>query len=429
MPTRRVAQGPPPGDAQRAWSQTTRPEDTRRAGPPPPPPGRSAGPAAGYAPPQQPQPIPPGGPRGPGYEYPRGANQPRSPQPGYQGGGSRRGGPPPAPPTPGGSRFRRRPGRKRFPIFRTLLVLILVLVLVAVGLFFYYDSKLHRVDALSSYAGRIGDTPGTNWLVVGTDSRAGLTEAQKEQLATGDSDGARTDTIMLMHIPRSGKAMIVSIPRDLYVPIPGQGQDKINAAFNNGGPNLLVQTIETNTKVHIDHYAEIGFAGFDKLVNAVGGVDMCLTQPIDDPAAGINLKPGCQKLNGKEALGFVRSRHTFANQDLGRVVNQRKFLSALMSKATSWSTLLNPFRIIPFTNGAVGTLTVDKHDHIWNLLGLAWALRSNPVTTTAPTAGPEETDAGSSLAWGDNTTEFFNLIAHDQKIPAGMIENTGGAVS
>lgn len=308
-------------------------------------------------------------------------------------------------------------------------MLILVLVLVAVGLFFYYDSKLHRVNALASYAGRISDTPGTNWLVVGTDSRAGLTPAQKEQLATGDSDGARTDTIMLVHIPRSGKAMIVSIPRDLYVPIPGAGSDKINAAFNNGGPNLLVQTIETNTKVHIDHYAEIGFAGFDKLVNSVGGVDMCLTQPIDDPAAGINLKPGCQKLNGKEALGFVRSRHTFANQDLGRVVNQRKFLSALMSKATSWSTLLNPFRIIPFTNGAVDTLTVDKHDHIWNLLGLAWALRSSPVTTTAPTGGVEDTDAGSSLAWGDNTTAFFDLIAHDKKIPADMIENTGGAVS
>lgn len=135
---------------------------------------------------------------------------------------------------------------------------------------------------------------------MGTDSRAGLTDAQKQQLSTGDDSGARTDTIMLVHIPRSGKAMLISIPRDLYVPIPGNGSDKINAAFNNGGASL-VQTIETNTKVHIDHYAEIGFAGFDKLVNAVGGVDMCLTQPIDDPMAGINPPAGCQKLNGKEA--------------------------------------------------------------------------------------------------------------------------------
>ena len=119
-----------------------------------------------------------------------------------------------------------------------------MIVLGSLGLFFYYDSKLHRVDALPGYAGRPSDTPGTTWLIVGSDSREGLTQQQKDDLATGDSDGSRTDTIMLAYKPPSGKATLISIPRDLYVAIPGQGSYKINAAYNFGGPQLLAKTIE-----------------------------------------------------------------------------------------------------------------------------------------------------------------------------------------
>ncbi|WP_296395383.1 LCP family protein [Williamsia sp.] len=306
-------------------------------------------------------------------------------------------------------------------------MLLLVIVVGIAGLTFYYDSKLNRVDALSSYPGRVRDTPGTNWLLVGSDSRADLSAEQKRQLATGDSDGKRTDTIMLIHIPSSGKAMIISIPRDLYVTIPGQGPNKINAAFN-GGPKLLVQTIETFTKVHIDHYAEIGFGGFDKLVDAVGGVNICIDQRLRDPKAGLNLRPGCQDLNGQQALGLVRTR-AFPNADLERVVNQRKFLSALMSKASGASTVLNPFRLFPFVSGTVSAITVDNGDHIWNLALLAWALRSDPLTTTTPNGGPESTDSGDALAVDDDTTTFFDHIAKDVTVPAELLQNTGGAVS
>lgn len=313
------------------------------------------------------------------------------------------------------------------PIGKIALLVVAALLVGPIGLVFYYDSQLHRVDALKAYAGRVADTPGTNWLIVGTDSRADLSQADKDKLATGDSDGSRTDTIMLVHKPSSGSAMIISIPRDLYVPIPGQGSHKINSAFNFGGPQLLVQTFENMSGVHIDHYGEIGFGGFDRLVDAVGGVHMCLNQALNDPKAGLRLKAGCQDLNGKQALGLVRTR-AFPNADLERVVNQRKFLSALMSKATSPGVLLNPFQLFGFINGAVDSLTVDEKDHIWNIIGLAFALRGGPVTTTVPTGGSVQTDDGDSLAVGNNTRRFFTAISSGQSVPADLLSDQGGAV-
>lgn len=307
-------------------------------------------------------------------------------------------------------------------------MVLLLLLITPVAMLFYYDSKLHRVDALSSYAGRVADTPGTNWLIVGTDSRAGLTDQQKENLATGDADGARTDTIMMAHLPPSGKPMLISIPRDLYVPIPGMGSHKINAAFNNGGAKLLVQTVEEFSGVRIDHYVEIGFGGFDQLVDAVGGVEMCLDKPLRDPKAGLKLKAGCQTLNGAQALGLVRTR-AFPNADLERVVNQRKFLAALMSRATSPAVLLNPFRVFPFVSGAVDAVTVDTGDHLWNLAWLAFKIKGDPITTTVPSDGDQATDDGDSLIPGTTTAQFFDHIARGQAVPEDLLSSGGGAFS
>ncbi|GAA4682229.1 hypothetical protein GCM10023197_43550 [Gordonia humi] len=304
-------------------------------------------------------------------------------------------------------------------------MILLLLVLTPVGLLFYFDSKLHRVDALADYAGRIGDTPGTTWLVVGTDSREGLSQQDKDKLATGDSDGARTDTIMLAHLPTSGKPMLISVPRDLYLPIPGQGSHKVNSAFNTGGPQLLVQTIEQFSGVHIDHYIEIGFGGFDKVVDAVGGVDMCLNRALHDPKAGLNLKKGCQTLNGAQALGLVRTR-AFPNADLERVVNQRKFMSALMAKATSPGVLLNPFKLVPFANGAVDAVTVADGDHLWNLAWLAYKLR-DPITTTVPADGDEITDDGDSLIPGDTTKKFFEYVSKGVQVPDELLSGSDGS--
>ena len=315
--------------------------------------------------------------------------------------------------------------RRRLRPIRILLVILLVLLITPIGLMLYFDSKLHRVDALSGYPGRVGDTPGTNWLVVGTDSRADLSQADKDKLATGDSDGARTDTIMLVHIPTTGSPMLISIPRDMYVPVPGQGSHKINSAFNTGGAKLLVQTVEQFSGVHIDQYAEVGFGGFDKLVDAVGGVEMCLDQPLRDPKAGLRLRAGCQTLNGAQALGLVRTR-AFPNADLQRVVNQRKFFSALMSEATSPSVLLNPFRLLPFANGAVDSITVAEGDHIWHLAWLAFRLR-NPVTTTVPDDGSQSTGDGDALIPGETTSRFFEYVSKGVEVPKELLSSSDGS--
>lgn len=375
-----------------------------------------------YAPTQRPEPVPGGPRREPSPRPPSNGNGPHGPGGNGPNRGRQSAAPAPAPGKP--ARTKRR---RRFPFGKIALVLVVLLVGTSVGAVFYYDHKLHRVSALSDYAGRVADTPGTNWLIVGTDSRADLSQAQKNELATGDSDGSRTDTIMLVHKPTSGKAMIISIPRDLYVPIPGQGSHKINSAFNFGGPHLLVQTVETLSGVHIDHFGEIGFGGFDTLVDAIGGVHICITQALNDPKAGLRLSAGCHDLNGQQALGLVRTR-AFPNADLERVVNQRKFLSALMSKAISPGVLLNPFKLFPFINGAIDALTVDQNDHIWDLMSLAWALHSDPITTTLPTGGPVSTDDGDSLAVGTKTKQFFAALAAGHGVDNDLISDQSGVV-
>src|SRR5262249_20306052 len=134
-------------------------------------------------------------------------------------------------------------GGRRRRWLRVLLVVLLVLVLLVVGGYFYLDSRLHRLDVLSDYTGRPADTPGTNWLVVGCDSRKGLSNKQRKEFATGDAAGRRTDTMMLLHIGDNGTTL-VSLPRDSYLPIHGHGSNKLNAAFAFGGPKLLVRTVE-----------------------------------------------------------------------------------------------------------------------------------------------------------------------------------------
>jgi LCP family protein required for cell wall assembly len=315
-------------------------------------------------------------------------------------------------------------GRRRHRARNTLIV-VLVLLLLVLGVYFYLDSRLHRIDVFSDYAGRPGDTPGTNWLVVGSDSREGLSSAQRKKLHTGRAEGKRTDSMMLLHIGDHGTTL-VSLPRDSYVQIPGHDPNKLNAAYAFGGPKLLVRTVEQATKIHIDHYAEIGFGGFVGMVDAVGGVHMCIPQHIKDTAAGIDLKKGCQTLNGPEALGFVRTRHAFASQDLQRVQNQRKFLAALSHKATSPGTLLNPFHIVPFVLRSTDDFSVDKDDHLYNLAGFAWAMRGltkgDGLTTTVPIGGNGYSpSAGAYITW-DTTRAgaLFRALREDQPVPRGL---------
>ena len=221
-----------------------------------------------------------------------------------------------------------------------LLLVAWLIFLIAVPVWAW--GKIEKVDATPS-GERPADQPGTTYLLVGSDSREGLTKAQRKKLATGNAEGRRTDTIMMMHVG-GGPTTLVSIPRDSIVPIPGHGRTKINAAYAYGGPKLLVETLEQSTGVRIDDYVEIGFGGFVNMIDAVGGVEICPKQRIKDKDAGLKLKKGCQEVDGAQALGYARSRHSYATQDLQRVQSQREVLGAIAGEVKSPSTFLNPFR-------------------------------------------------------------------------------------
>ncbi|HKA98384.1 MAG TPA: LCP family protein [Streptosporangiaceae bacterium] len=333
--------------------------------------------------------------------------------------------PPAARPQPGrGGRKRGRSRTRRVLLIVGIVVLVLLIVIGA--LYFYLDSQLNRRNVLVDYSGRPAVGAGQNWLITGSDSRRGLTRAQKRQLHTGlGISGHRSDTILVLHIPSSGPATLISIPRDSFVQIPGYGGNKINAAFAFGGPKLLAKTVQNATGLRIEHYMEIGFGGLVNVVNAVGGVRMCLAGPIKDPASGLNLKAGCQNLNGEEALGYVRTRHDFSNQDLQRVQNQRIFLRALLSKLTSPGTLLNPFASVPAAFGASNALTVDSGTHLYQLLQVALALR-NPQTTTVPIANANyASSAGDAVLWDSaRANQLFRDLNHDRTVPKDLLSGS-----
>lgn len=302
------------------------------------------------------------------------------------------------------SRGRRREGRERRKAKRPGCATILALILVvALGSLLLADARLTRTAAFPDE--QTGQTAGTNWLLVGSDSRTGLSEREIERLGTGGDLGTtRTDTIMLMHIPLTGGATLMSIPRDSYVPVPGYGYDKINAAFALGGPELLVETVEQNTGLHIDHYAEIGMGGLARVVDAVGGVEICVAEAIDDPLANINLQPGCQRMDGATALGYVRTRAT-AQGDLDRVMRQREFMAALVSRTLSPAVWLNPFRVARLMWVAPSLFTVGSDDHIWHLARIPIAMSTGLETETVPIGGFADTEVGSVVLWDEYAAE------------------------
>jgi LCP family protein required for cell wall assembly len=285
----------------------------------------------------------------------------------------------------------------------------------------WFDYKLHREGVLADYPNRPAAGRGTNWLIVGSDSRQGLSAEQQQDLATGgDIGNGRTDTILLVHVPGLGSAApttMVSIPRDSYVPIPGHGKDKINAAFATGGAQLLVQTVEQATGLRLNHYAEIGFGGFAALVDALGGVTVCPKAPFNDPLAGLDLPAGCQTLTGRNALGYVRSRDT-PRADLDRMVNQRQFVTALLHRAASPAVWLNPWRWYPVTRAAADALTVDQFDHVWDLARLGWALHGAPAAMTVPIGEFTSGGAGSVVVWNhQEAARLFQSLASDAPVP------------
>ncbi|MEV5342461.1 LCP family protein [Streptomyces sp. NPDC052676] len=345
----------------------------RRGGPAVPPASGQGAPPYGQGVPRQPSYVDGGEGDPGGYDSGYNTGQVYG-SPGGRGPGGR--GPRPGRPAPN---WRRR-------IKVTSITLATVLVVTTVGTYFWADSKLNREVDLSTVIDRPAKGEGTNYLIVGSDSREGMTDEQKKKLHTGSAEGKRTDSMMILHTGSNGPTLI-SLPRDSNVTIPefkgsesgkmlpAKGANKLNAAYSIDGPTLLVRTVEYNTGLHIDHYVEIGFAGFANIVDAVGGVEMDIPQDIKDTKSGANFKKGRQTLNGEEALAFVRTRYALAGSDLDRTKNQQKFLNALANQVATPGTILNPFRLYPTMGAGLDSLIVDKDMGLWDLASMFWAMK------------------------------------------------------
>jgi LCP family protein required for cell wall assembly len=355
-------------------------------------------------------------PSGTAPESPLGAPYPPSSPSGY------RTAPPAGPPRgPGGGPRpavprlpkRRHPVRK---FFRVLLILLLLMILWLVGVPAYAWTQIARVDAAPA-GQRPADQPGKTFLLVGSDSRAGLSKAEQKRLGTGDAGGQRTDTIMIVYLPPGGKPALISVPRDSYVDIPKYSKNKINAAYAFGGPELLVQTVEQNTGLRMDGYMEIGFGGFTNIIDALGGIRMCLPKAIKDRDSHIDLPKGCQTLNGVEALGYVRMRNADPRGDLGRVERQREMLAAVAKKAASPATVLNPVRYWKFNMATAEAIKLGRDTSLPEALWLAYAMKrisgGSGLTLTVPVASTgAPTSVGSAVLWDPNKSKaMFSDIA------------------
>ena len=313
-------------------------------------------------------------------------------------------------------KFSFRKSKSRFPRpVRYVRNLVLAYLGFYVVLGFHAASSLDKMPASSNVA--LADTAGTNWLLVGSDSREGLTKAERKELRTGKDEGSqRTDTLMVIHIDDSGKSTLVSLPRDSYVTIPAHigldgiaiedRRNKINTAYGQGGAPLLVETVERNTGLHIDHYMEVGFKGIRDITDAVGGVNMCVPANVTDENSGLNLLAGCQELDGRNALAYVRMRYADPKGDLGRIERQQQFLSSVMKKVATPAVLLNPISMWKLVDAGTESVNVGETDTVMDIGNLAKAMRAlsngNGTLTTVPVSETDaNTAAGSSVIWDD----------------------------
>ncbi|MGW6457067.1 LCP family protein [Streptomyces sp. NPDC055078] len=358
-----------------------------------------------------------------GYNTGQVYGSPAGPGNGNPGGPAGYGGPPP-PPGPA------RPApnwRRRIKIGS--LVLVGTLLVVSVATYFWADGKMKREVDLAKVIERPKDDDCTTYLIVGSDSREGMSAEEKKRLRTGSAEGKRTDSMMIL-ADCSGGTTMISLPRDSDVEIPSfKGSDsgklfpnqgrrtKLNAAYAEDGPELLVRTVEHNTHLRIDHYAEIGFAGFASIVDAIGGVELDIPKAFKDKKSGADFEAGKQTLDGEQALAFVRTRYAFGEGDLARTKNQQKFLSALASQTATPSTVLNPFKLYPVMGAGLDTVVVDKEMSLWDLGQMFFAMKGVTGGDGKSMNMPISGNRGGNLVWDKaKVQEMVQQIQNDEKV-------------
>jgi LCP family protein required for cell wall assembly len=253
------------------------------------------------------------------------------------------------------------------------------------------SASINKIDAFAGLKNRPSKaSSAVNYLLVGSDTREGLTKEELKLLRVGSvksAAGKRSDTMLLIHISKArDKAVIISIPRDTFALIPehknNQGKlvpavhSKINSAFNWGGAPLLIQVVEEMTNLKIDHYVEVNFAGFADVVDALGGIEVCTKRDINDAKSHLVLPAGVHTLNGIEALKYVRTRDFDGLGDIGRMQRQQAFIGSVLRKATSAGVLLNPVTMVNFINSSLSAVTTDSGLKSADLITLAKQMKS-----------------------------------------------------
>jgi len=316
-----------------------------------------------------------------------------------------------------GSRLGR--GIRRHPVRWTLVVVALLVLawivwLTSVPLLIW--SRVATVDVTVPAVAGARHAPGTTILLAGSDSRDDLTQEERDKLG-GPVDLGRTDTVIILYIPSHGEPALISLPRDSYLPIPGHGKNKLNAAYAFGGAPLLVQTVEQATGLVMDGYLEVNMGGFANLVDVVGGVEVCLDKAIQDADSQLDLPAGCQTLGGDQALAYARMRKADPLGDLGRVQRQRELIGKIAHKLATPRTVLDPARYWRVGSAAADTLRRGQDTGAVPALraGLAMAKigTGRGLSLTVPISNPNATTpAGSSVLWDDAAArELFDDIA------------------
>lgn len=287
---------------------------------------------------------------------------------------------------------------------QTLVAVVSVVVLVVTGFAWRSVDSLRSNIATAGALGLGGGTDGAvDILMVGTDSRTdahgnALSQSELDSLRAGEEVASNTDTIVLIRVPNDGSsATAISIPRDSYVEVPGIGMSKINAAYGatkenkrlelveggatdaeaetqstEAGREALIESVADLTGITVDHYAEVGLLGFVLLTDAVGGVDVCLNAPVDEPMSGANFPAGEQTLSGADALSFVRQRHDLPRGDLDRIVRQQVFMASLVRSVLSAKTLSNPSKLGQLSSAVQRSVVLDSD---WDILQFATRLQ------------------------------------------------------
>lgn len=312
------------------------------------------------------------------------------------------------------------------PRVNTITVAVAFVALTAVGLLVATKQQEANVERVGELNGMLADGSGpfVNYLLVGSDTREGIDPNSPDYSGIGntnDAGGQRSDTLMILHVDNErGAASIMSIPRDLWVDIPGHGRNRINTAYQHGA-DVLVNTVQQSLGVPLNHYVEVDFTSFKSIVAALGGVDLCFEFPTRDLHVGLNVpQPGCYTLDPVQSLAYARSRYfeTLQNgewvvdgrADLGRIARQQAFMQAAINKAIE-QTAANPLRTSELVNAAVSSLRVDPGTNLVETAEYLKPLAGNGVTRYSLPVMPETIDGKDVLVLGADSPNYLGYFA------------------